>query len=1303
MPTLSILLLSLTPALAWPEEAAWSPLLRASVPLADPTGDWTAPAGDLLGDEEDPALAWGADASTLYLRLRVAADPATAPGTTAWGVLIETDGDPSTWDVSLAAGTDGAHLVLCRNTTPDGTGQAADPCDTVTWESDDALSQGWTRLEVTDDGTAWVDLAVDLALITDLVGPTTPLRLTAATASTDAPHALDADLAGHDGTTGSPVLTDGLSDPVILDEDQDGLALPAEEWTWSDPTDADTDDDGLLDGPEAALGTDPTDCDSDGDGLPDGLEAGLITVTEATDLESGCYTPDPDPSTTTDPALPDTDGGGLPDGIEDRDLDGALDPWETDPSDPADDLDADTDGIPDALEALCGGDLADCDGDTIPDAEDGLSDPDADGLPGFCDPDSDGDGLADGVEGTGDTDEDGIADLHDTDADGDGTLDAEEGTADPDGDGSPAFQDSLDEDGPLADPDGDGRPNGDEAACGTDPSDADSDDDGVTDGDDDCFLAGPDTGWTEEGRPLDKSCGCAVSPVEGSLLLPSLLCALALARRRRRRVAATLLAVPFGAADAAELGEGLDAQLFDPSPGETSFLQVPDSAIGPDGPSARILGNYAYRPLEVRTGTANADTLITHLATVDVQAAWTWRRARLGVDVPIHAATWADTIDGPSWLGDIAAEGRVVVLDRARHGFGGHVRLRGTLPSGNETMYLGEGRPTGEVGLGLAAGRDLVTTARASWATGSNAFLDDVYWSSRVRWGVAARLPMADVIAVTTEVTGTWLLANPDIPGSHPVEATLSLHPRLTRSLQLTAGAGAGLGRGQAAPRVRGLLGLAWTAPPRSPRPPRDTDADGLADTVDACAHEAEDRNGIEDGDGCPDGHLIPIAVSVRSSTNQDLPDAHVRVEGAGAAWDGVRREDHYYHRRTPAGPTRIAAGAPGHTWEVVTLEARSGFSPILSFRLPTLTSADQVAGDPSRARALVAATRPRTDGTEREPDRDADGVKDARDLCNDLPEDLNHVEDDDGCPEGLFQVVRILVRDPDGGPVGGARVHLWNGPFPGTWTADADGVLNRSLPHGTYKFSISTPDLLPAEREVAVRSGGHQEVTIILPRPNPVAGWEVSILDDQGRPLAGTVTFSGPVTFEVPAPAGRVSVDLPEGTFEIRASSPGYRSSRQSVEVRARRGTAVHRAQLRPLPARDATTTDALSRPVPFERGTLAMTAEAPALLQDLADHIRANPEWTRLSLEGHMVAPGPSADRDLYTFRLATEVRDWLIEHEGIPAARFACIGQGDRTPAPSSGTDTPDGPIAWVEVHPLVTVHEGPTVAPPDPAAP
>jgi hypothetical protein len=94
---------------------------------------------------------------------------------------------------------------------------------------------------------------------------------------------------------------------------------------------------------EPGTGTDPLAFDTDGDGLGDGQETGLDTIVwDGSGLPgiSGTdplvFIPDADPLTTTDPLLADTDGGGVDDGIEDQSRDGAIDTWETDPSDGGD-------------------------------------------------------------------------------------------------------------------------------------------------------------------------------------------------------------------------------------------------------------------------------------------------------------------------------------------------------------------------------------------------------------------------------------------------------------------------------------------------------------------------------------------------------------------------------------------------------------------------------------------------------------------------------------------------------------------------------------------------------------------------------------------------------------------------------------------------------------------------------------------------------------------------------------------------------------------------------------------------------
>ena len=153
--------------------------------------------------------------------------------------------------------------------------------------------------------------------------------------------------------------------------------------TTTDPNDDDSDDDCLLDGTEDANAdgfqdsdeTDPNNADTDEDGLQDGLEQGL-TGPEGADTDEAVCTPDADPDSTTDPLDPDSDDDGMTDGEEDEDGDGFDDIDEPDPNNP----DTDGDGLIDGDEDLNG------DGDV----DEGETDP--------LNPDTDGDGWGDGQE-----------------------------------------------------------------------------------------------------------------------------------------------------------------------------------------------------------------------------------------------------------------------------------------------------------------------------------------------------------------------------------------------------------------------------------------------------------------------------------------------------------------------------------------------------------------------------------------------------------------------------------------------------------------------------------------------------------------------------------------------------------------------------------------------------------------------------------------------------------------------------------------------------------------------------------------
>ena len=327
------------------------------------------------------------------------------------------------------------------------------------------------------------------------------------------------DLLGQDGSI-NPVL---WGDPLTFDVDGDGLPEDVEAEFQSDPNDADSDDDGLPDGMEWYLGTDPLLCDTDGDGLFDGLEAGIPNATSDTDLSMGCFVADTDPSSQTSPLLVDTDGGGVSDFEEDRNHNGAFDPWESDPNNPLDDIDSDGDGIPDSLEAECAQGLSeDADGDGALDTFEGFDDADEDGIPNFCDEDDDNDGISSAEEGFEDIDNDELPNAYDIDADGDEIPDSEERNWDVDCDDIAEFLDANPDDGPCSDSDGDGLLNDEEDACGTDPFDPDSDDDGILDSEEECGgntdpaeITIPTVHYDEEDTPKT---GCTHTPLHSLFL-----------------------------------------------------------------------------------------------------------------------------------------------------------------------------------------------------------------------------------------------------------------------------------------------------------------------------------------------------------------------------------------------------------------------------------------------------------------------------------------------------------------------------------------------------------------------------------------------------------------------------------------------------------------------------------------------------------------------------------------------------------------------------------------------------------------
>jgi outer membrane protein OmpA-like peptidoglycan-associated protein len=146
-----------------------------------------------------------------------------------------------------------------------------------------------------------------------------------------------------------------------------------------------------------------------------------------------------------------------------------------------------------------------------------------------------------------------------------------------------------------------------------------------------------------------------------------------------------------------------------------------------------------------------------------------------------------------------------------------------------------------------------------------------------------------------------------------------------------------------------------------------DRDKDGIPDDDDGCPDEAEDKDGFEDSDGCPD-------LDNDGDGILDVDDACPLVK---EDYDGDRDED----------------GCP---------EGREGDRD--GDGVPDVD--DDCPDEPEDFDGFQDE-----DGCP-DPDNDGDGIPDEKDLCPNDPEDLDGFEDEDGCPDVDNDADRILDVD---------------------------------------------------------------------------------------------------------------------------------------------------------------------------------------------------------------------------------------------------------------------------------------------------
>lgn len=442
---------------------------------------------------------------------------------------------------------------------------------------------------------------------------------------------------------------------------------------------------------------------------------------------------------------------------------------------------------------------------------------------------------------------------------------------------------------------------------------------------------------------------------------------------------------------------------FTPAPGSENYLGV-DGAVTPGhmAITAGLLLDYAHRPLSLYEVEGNpgeyelgeARHIVSMLFTGNLMGSFTISdRIQIGLNLPLiytSGESWDQplpsggriSIPGGSAfaLGDPRLSGKVNILGQGADGFNLAASAFVTAPLGQamaEERFVGDG--------GVTTGIQIIPEFRQAMfrfaanigaAYRGNQVLLSTEAGSEMTYGLAGSVAATPLLNVMVEIAGSSRLTKQ--VDENPMEARIAGQLRQS-DLVFTLGAGAGVISGIGVPVFRVLGGASWA--PQA----LDSDRDGVRDTDDQCPTEAEDLDGVQDEDGCPDsdndGDGVDDSVDRcpsepedpdgfedtdgcpdRDNDRDNIPDGYDSCPNDAEDMDGDRDED----------------GCPDNDRD------RDGV-PDETDKCPDQAEDTDGFGD--------------EDGCPEE-DFDGDTILDDADQCPDQAEDLDGFEDEDGCPE---------------------------------------------------------------------------------------------------------------------------------------------------------------------------------------------------------------------------------------------------------------------------------------------------------------
>jgi outer membrane protein OmpA-like peptidoglycan-associated protein len=447
---------------------------------------------------------------------------------------------------------------------------------------------------------------------------------------------------------------------------------------------------------------------------------------------------------------------------------------------------------------------------------------------------------------------------------------------------------------------------------------------------------------------------------------------------------------------AQQIQKSFATQLFSPAFGIDGFFGVSGPWVNDHlAFDIDLYMNYQHKPLVLYTITkkgavtggfdiedATAIDVVESQMTANLMGSmgfhYSWLHSQVGLDLPINLLLTGNEVDAKgqedgelsaTGIGDLRLEIKVQLL-RDWQGLSVAFAPIVTFPTGNDDGFGGGPNlsftPKVTAGFRPRALPEFFVAAELGYLVVEDSLYFSSDMSDRLLYGVAAGYQVSKRFTLMAELFGRAGFSTKsgcsydtnqgktvcdgtsgtDLD-AYPLELDLGTKVSLWHGLSAGVGIGFGLIKAVGSPQFRIIAGLQW-APDF-----KDSDHDGIYDYKDKCPTQAEDKDGFQDADGCPE-----------LDNDEDLiPDARDKCPNEPEDKDTFQDDD----------------GCPE-------LDNDSDGIPDIKDSCPFKPETKNGFKD--------------EDGCPDVPDQDGDGIEDAKDKCPKQEEDKDKFEDLDGCPD---------------------------------------------------------------------------------------------------------------------------------------------------------------------------------------------------------------------------------------------------------------------------------------------------------------